>query len=206
LYSKSFSFSCKDCYFSYLHKIDTFHLAALCVRFYNITKNPEQAVHLEIPRQRSRKHILGAVKDSRTPEFRQGMAQIAPFQEYEHEASPPAEDDGDDADNSSEEEGNQEQMANLQRPGNEEPGELPENLDDDEDHALRQRVRDILGPDKFEQLLDSLYLMARAESLRDAVEQEAVENYIEQHLQQLFEVIINHQLEYRLIIGNLSLI
>jgi hypothetical protein len=50
--------------------------------------------------------ILGAVKDLRTPEFQQGMAQIAPFQEYEHEASPPAEDEGDDADNSSEEEGN----------------------------------------------------------------------------------------------------
>jgi hypothetical protein len=57
--------------------------------------------------------ILGAVKDLRTPEFQQGMAQIAPFQEYEHEASPPAEDEGDDADNSSEEEGND--MAEVKR-------------------------------------------------------------------------------------------
>jgi hypothetical protein len=31
-------------------------VAAPCVRFYNITKNPEQAVNLKIPRQRSRKH------------------------------------------------------------------------------------------------------------------------------------------------------
>jgi hypothetical protein len=66
-------------------------------------------------------------------------------------------------------------------------------LDDDEDLALRRRVRHILGPDKYDQLLDSVYIMRQ--SLRDAVDQQAVDNYSEQHLEQLLEVIINQQLE-----------
>jgi hypothetical protein len=137
--------------------------------------------------------ILKAVKDLRKPEFQAGMAQIAPFQEYEHEGVPA--EDIEDADIPSEGEGlgNEEPIANRRQPGNQDAGELDENLDVDEDFDLRRRVRDILGPDKFEQLQDSVYLMA--ESLRDAVEEEAVENYIEQHLQQVFDIIINHQLE-----------
>jgi hypothetical protein len=139
--------------------------------------------------------IIKAVKELRTPEFQEGMAQIAPFEEYDHEALPPVGDEEDDEAIPSEEEGNGlgEPMANLPRPGNQEPGDLEDDLDDDEDLALRTRVRDILGPDKYDQLLDSVYIMG--ESLRDAVDQAAVDNYIEQHLQQLFEVIINNQLE-----------
>jgi hypothetical protein len=57
--------------------------------------------------------IIKAVKESRTPEFQVWMAQLAPFEEYEHEALPPVEEEDDDEATRSVEEGNGEPMATF---------------------------------------------------------------------------------------------